>query len=402
MRNKHTNKLLHLAAALLMATAAHAQQTGDGVLRIHTNDGATAAFMMAAVQDMEFAPVEPLRMDIGVESVSATEAVIDFPMPPGCSKWLMLVSPEPLAGTTERDRRQAMRERFQDEFADSKYFRLPGLQPQTTYHAYAMLYDADGVAAGLSEATFTTRPERASLTLGVQPSASDAAITITPSADFDSGKYYAFVVSEADHATMMARYGSLPEADRAFWEDMATMAGASVEDWVAALALSGDTTVMASALTGAPLAAQTDYVAYCYGVSADGTPTTEVVELAFSTPAPAESANRLSVSVTRAYADGCEVSVGTTNDDKYIVDVQSLDAWQRVLARHDGDERAAAAAIIATAYGSGVGGYLRQGDFSGRLSYGQPDTECVVIACGYDGGVTTPVATATFTTLAAE
>lgn len=104
----------------------------------------------------------------------------------------------------------------------------------------------------------------------------------------------------------------------------------------------------------------------------------------------------------RAYADGCEVSVGTTNADKYIVDVQSLDAWQRVLARHDGDERAAAAAIIATAYGASVGGYLRQGDFSGRLSYGQPATECVVIACGYDGGVTTPVATGTFTTLAAE
>lgn len=401
MKYKHTNKLAMLAAALLMATAAQAQQTGGGVLRIHTNDGATAAFMMADVQDMEFAPVEPLSMDIGVESVSATEAVIDFPMPPGCSKWLMLVSPEPLAGGTERLRRQAMRERYQDEFADSKYFRLPVLQPQTTYHAYAMLYDADGVVAGLSEATFTTQPGSAAFALGVQPSASDAAITITP-ADGFGGKYYAFVVSEADHATMMARYGSLPEADRAFWQDMAAMAGASVEDWVDALALSGATTVQASALTGAPLAARTAYVAYCYGVSADGTPTTEVAEQAFSTTAPAESANRLSVSVTRAYADGCDVIVGTTNADQYIIDVQSLDAWQRVLARHDGDERAAAAAIIATAYGTSVGGYLRQGDFSGRLSYGQPATECVVIACGYDGGVTTPVATATFTTLAAE
>lgn len=401
MKNKHINKLTTLAAALLMATAAQAQQAGDGVLRIHTNDGATAAFMMADVQDMEFAPVEPLGMGIAVESVSATEAVIDFPMPPGCSKWLMLVSPEPLAGGTERDRRQAMRERYQDEFAESKYFRLPGLRPQTTYHAYAMLYDADGVVAGLSEATFTTQSVRAAFTIGVQPSASDAAVTITPDGDF-SGKYYAFVVSEADRATMMSRYGSLPEADMAFWQDMAGMAGASLEDLVEALALSGATTVQASALTGAPLAARTAYVAYCYGVSADGTPTTEVVEQAFSTTAPAESANRLSVSVTKAYADGCDVSVSTTNDDKYIVDVQSLDAWQRALARHDGDERAAAAAVIATAYGGGVGGYLRQGDFSGRLSYGQPSTECVVIACGYDGGVTTPVATATFTTLAAE
>lgn len=402
MRNKHINKLFALAAALLMATAAQAQQAGDGVLRIHTADGETAAFMTADVEHMEFAPVEPMQMDISVERVSATEAVIDFPMPPGCSKWLMLVSPEPLAGTTERDRRQAMRERYQDEFADSKYFRLPGLQPQTTYHAYALLYDADGVAAGLSEATFTTQAALAPLALSVQPSASDAAITITPSADFADGKYYAFVVSEADHATMLARYGSLPEADRAFWGDMAAMAGASVEDWLAALTLSGAATVQASALTGTPLAAQTAYVAYCYGVSADGTPTTEVVEQAFSTPAPAESANRLSVSVTQAYADGCEVSIRTTNADKYIADVQSLDAWQRVLARHDGDERAAAAAIIATAYGAGVGDYLRQGDFSGRLAYGQPATECVVIACGYDGGVTTPVATATFTTLAAE
>ena len=44
--------------------------------------------------------------------------------------------------------------------------------------------------------------------------------------------------------------------------------------------------------------------------------------------------------------------------------------------------------------------FTRQGDFTGKLNYGQPDTDCVVIACGYDGGVTTDVQAIPFHTLA--
>lgn len=99
----------------------------------------------------------------------------------------------------------------------------------------------------------------------------------------------------------------------------------------------------------------------------------------------------LTVNITQTYSDGCDVEVKTTNNDKYILDVQSQAVWERTLNSHNGDAKAAATDLLGIVYGGFADNYTKQGDFTGKLETGQSGTDCVVIACGYDGGVTTDV-----------
>lgn len=393
-------KIFSFLAAVLLSAATAAQQTANDVLRIHTNDGETTAVKVGDVKAISFEEVKPLAMTINVESVSSDGMVVDFVMPDGCRNWLLYVSDNPLEGT-EAEMRQAVKERFNDDFSESKYLSLQGFKPETTYYIYVLLYDTDGVVAGLSTAMATTAKEKMKDEFTVKVSnvsSSNATITFMPKDK--KMTYYYFVVSETSRQLMISQYGSIQEADKAYWKYQAEQFNYDLESYLPYLVSVGDKTIDVKEFLQKPLSPSTKYYAYCYGVNEkDATFTTEVYEAEFTTPEATGSDNRITATVTKTYSNGCDVEIRTTNSDKYIVNIQSQYTWERKLASNGNDPAKAAAEILGIAYGDAIEDFLKSGDFTGKVSYGTADTDCVLIVCGYDGGVTTEVQTIPFRTV---
>lgn len=393
-------KIFSFLAAVLLSAAAAAQQSSTDVLRIHTNDGETTAVKVGDVKAISFEEVKPLTMTINVESVSPDGMVVDFVMPDGCRNWLLYVSDNPLEGT-EAEMRQAVKERFNDDFSESKYLNLQGFKPETTYYIYVLLYDTDGVVAGLSTAMATTAKEKMKdefLVKVSNVSSSNASVTFTPKDK--KMTYYYFVVSEASRQLMISQYGSIQEADKAYWKYQAEQFNYDLESYLPYLVSVGDKTIDVKEFLQKPLSPSTKYYAYCYGVrETDATFTTDVYETEFTTPEATGSDNRITASVTKTYSNGCDVEIRTTNSDKYIVNIQSQYTWERKLSSNGNDPAKAAAEIFSIAFGDAIEDFLKSGDFTGKVSYGTADTDCVLIVCGYDGGVTTEVQTIPFRTV---
>lgn len=391
-------KFIATIAASVLSVAAMAQNPGDGVLRIHTADGEVTPIFTKNIKSLTFEEVTPLTMNIDVEETGTDYILVDFPMPEGCSKWLMHIGKEELQGD-ERDVRMQIKEKYNDQFTESKYFKIPGMEPSTTYHIYALLYDQDGVPAGVSHATATTQAKAQDafqVSVGNIQS-STATVTFTPKDD--AQKYYAFIVSDADRQTMIEKYGSIVASDQAYWDYMAEQNSMDLSYLLSQILYSGAKTVDAKDFTGQALSPETTYWAYCYGVDAStGEATTEVYEQQFTTAAPKASANVLTVNITKTYEDGCDVSVNTTNDDKYILDIQTKAVWERFLSNNGGDAKKAAQDLLRVVYGGFADNYTKQGDFTGKVETGNADTDCVLIVCGYDGGVTTDVQAINFHT----
>lgn len=391
-------KLIATIAASVLSVAAMAQNPGDGVLRIHTADGEVTPIFTKNIKSLTFEEVTPLTMNIDVEETGTDYILVDFPMPEGCSKWLMHIGKEELQGD-ERDVRMQIKEKYNDQFTESKYFKIPGMEPSTTYHIYALLYDQDGVPAGVSHATATTQAKAQD---EFQVSVSDiksntATVTFTPKDD--AQKYYAFIVSDADRQTMIEKYGSIVASDQAYWDYMAEQNSMDLSYLLSQILYSGTKNVDAKDFTGQALSPETTYWAYCYGVDAStGEATTEVYEQQFKTAAPKTSTNVLTVNITKTYEDGCDVSVNTTNDDKYILDIQTKAVWERFLSNNGGDAKKAAQDLLGVVYGGFADNYTKQGNFTGKVETGNADTDCVLIVCGYDGGVTTDVQAINFHT----
>lgn len=384
-------KLIATIAASVLSVAAMAQNPGDGVLRIHTADGEVTPIFTKNIKSLTFEEVTPLTMNIDVEETGTDYILVDFPMPEGCSKWLMHIGKEELQGD-ERDVRMQIKEKYNDQFTESKYFKIPGMEPATTYHIYALLYDQDGVPAGVSHATATTQAKAQD---EFQVSVSDiqsstATVTFTPKDD--AQKYYAFIVSDADRQTMIEKYGSIVASDQAYWDYMAEQYDVDLSYLLSQILYSGAKTVDAKEFSGQALTPETTYWAYCFGVDAStGEATTEVYEQQFKTAAAKTSSNVLTANITNIYSDGCDVTVNTTNDDKYILDIQSENVWNRFLSNNGGDAKKAAQDLFQVVYGGFADNYTKQGDFTGKVETSQSDTDCVLIVCGYDGGVTTDV-----------
>ena len=384
-------KLIATIAASVLSVAAMAQNPGDGVLRIHTADGEVTPIFTKNIKSLTFEEVTPLTMNIDVEETGTDYILVDFPMPEGCSKWLMHIGKEELQGD-ERDVRMQIKEKYNDQFTESKYFKIPGMEPSTTYHIYALLYDQDGVPAGVSHATATTQAKaQDAFQLNVSGiTASTASVTFTPKDD--TQKYYAFIVSDADRQTMIERYGSIVASDQAYWDYLAEQYGMDLSYLLSQILYNGTKTVDAKDFTGQALSPETTYWAYCYGVDAStGEATTEVYEQQFKTAAPKTSANMLTVNITKTYEDGCDVTVNTTNDDKYLLDIQTKAVWDRYVNNNGGDAKKAAQELIQLVYSGYADNYTKQGDFTGKVETGNADTDCVLIVCGYDEGVTTDV-----------
>lgn len=393
-------KIIATIAASVLSMAAMAQKPGDGVLRIHTTDGEVTPIFTKNIKSMTFEEVTPLTMNIDVEETGTDYILVDFPMPEGCSHWLMYVGDEELVGD-DRDVRIEMKKRYMEDWRESKYLQIPGLKDNTTYYIYALLYDNDGVPAGLSRATATTKAKaNDEFSVNVTDIKSNTAtVTFTPKDQ--TQQYYCFIVSDETRDLMIEKYGSIEAADQAYWDYIAGQYDMDLDFYLNQTLFRGTKTVDAKEFTGQALQSETLHRAYCYAVnSSTGEITSPVYEQRFTTLATEASSNQLTVTVIQPYKDGCDVEVKTTNNDKYILDVQSKEVWERKLSAHNGDAKKAAADLLKIVYGGEADDFTRQGDFTGKLNYGQPDTDCVVIACGYDGGVTTDVQAIPFHTSA--
>lgn len=389
-------KILTMAMAAMFSVATFAQTTGDRVLKIKTTDGESTALMLNTVKDITVEEVTPLTMDIEVSNITETSMDIDFPMPAGCKYWLMCIQKEEITGT-DLEVRNAIRQKYNDQFSESKFLRIPNFEAGTTYYIYALMFDQDGVPAGIAKTSATTLSKAQAtdeFALDVTDiTKSSAKISITPKDK--SMTYYYKVLSETERAKLIEQYGSIQKADLQDITDYAGGMGFGIDMFLPYRLSTGEKTEEVKNLT-----AGTKYYLYAYGWNGDGTFTTDIYEKEFTTEASAQSNNVITVEVGDTYVDGCDVKVTTTNNDPYIVDVRSKSIWENVLSQNNGDKVAAAQYIVSHVYGSTAEAATRKGNQEFKADAVNPDTDYVLIVFGYDSGITTDVQTIDFKTKA--
>lgn len=394
-------KILTMAFALLFSAATFAQKEGDNVLRIKTADGDTYPVLLNNVKDIAFEEITPLTMDIEVTDIKQTEMVIDFPMPEGCSHWQMCISKEEFTGS-DLEVRQAIQRKYNDDFKDSRYLRIGNFEPGTTYYIYALMYDTDGVVAGLSKTSATTLAEPQAtdeFSIDVEDiTKTTAYVTFTPKDE--TMTYYPFVVSEADRAKMIEQYGDIRTADLEYIKYNAESIDFDLNEYLSLVLASGKKGYDTRDLAQGNLTPGTKYYAYCFGMNTDGTFTTAVYEKEFETEAITPSENQITCEVQKTYSDGCDVKVTTTNDDPYLVTTQTAAVWERYLSNHNGDKAAAAADLISLSYSSYADQYTQTGNQEFKVDASSSGSDYVLIVCGYEGGITTDVQIIPYTTLA--
>lgn len=317
-------KIITMAIAAMFSAVTFAQEVSERVMRIQTIDGETTPLLLDKVQDISFEEITPLSMDIEVSNITETSMDIEFPMPSGCKYWLMCIQKEELTGT-DLEVRQAIKEKYNDKFSESKFLRIPNFEAGTTYYIYALMYDKDGVVAGLSKTSATTLNAQQQATDEFSIDVTDvtkttATVSYTPKDN--AMTYYYFVVSEADRAKMIEKYGDIQTADLEYLQYSAEQADYGLSEYLSYILVSGPKTKDTRDIIQSNLEPGTKYYAYCYGMNTDGSFTTGVYETEFTTEAAAPSNNVINCEVVRTYADGCDVKVTTTNDDPYMIDAQ--------------------------------------------------------------------------------
>ena len=392
-------KIIVLALAALGFTYASAQTENSEIVRFHKTSHTNKAVLLSQVKDITFEKITPLKMDVDFENIKSDEYTVDFKMPAGCKRWFLKIATTPLTGT-EAEKREQVIVAHNNEFTESKYFRMQNAEASTTYYFYMLLFDEDDVAVGLSEASVTTlAPVSDEFNIAVSEiTSNNAKIEITPKDE--NMRYYRFLVTEDVRQQMIARNGSIQAADLAFWKEMAQQSGVELDQYITQNTKTGFSSFEAKDFLKADLKAETKYYAYCYGVEPDGTFTTGVYEQEFITPAAKPSDNVITANITKTYTDGCDIDVKTTNNDPYFISIQKESVWENLVAK-SGSEKAAAQDLVdlILSHGGDMSYYIHQGNYQGKLQTGMDNTDCVVVICGYDGGVTTAVQALKFRTV---
>ncbi len=394
-------KILTMAVAAIFSAVSFAQETAENALKIKLFDNDSVSFLLSSIQDIAIEEVKPLSMDIQVSDITDTSMTVDFPKPEDCSFWLMSIRKEELKGTMQ-EKRAAMWQTYNDRFDDSRYFRISNLDPGTTYHIYALMFDETGVAAGLAYATATTldkkENDKFSITVN-ETTKTYASLTFTPKDN--TMKYYYNVVSASEREQMISQYGSLQKAELEYIKYNAESSGFSLDEWLGYVLVQGTKTADTRDITSASLTPGTFYYAFCFGMNTDGTFTTDIYEKEFATETVVPSENVITCEVLKTYSDGCDVKTTVTNDDPYIVTTQTKEVWEKYLSLANGDKKLAARELLRISYSGYVDNYTMSGsNNSFKVSTSSSDTDCVLIVCGYDADVTTDVQTIEYRTLA--
>lgn len=397
-------KIMTIAAAALFSMATFAQETADNadrVMKIKTTDGESTALMLNTVKGITVEQVTPLTMDIEVSNITETSMDIDFPMPEGCKSWLMCITKDEITGT-DAEVRKTIKSKYNDEFKESKFLRIPNFESGTKYYIYALMFDQDSVAAGIAKTSATTLEKQVAkdefaITVN-DVTKTSASITFTPKDN--TMKYYYSVVTEDERQQMIERYGSLREGELEFIKYNASSSGFGLSEWLGYVLIQGPTTKGTRDILQANLTPGTKYYAFCFGLNADGTFTTEAYEKEFTTEAVQPSDNVITCEVVKTYSDGCDVKVTTTNNDPYIVNTQKADLWEKRLAQFKGDKKAAARDILKDSYGGYADSYTKTGRQEFKVETSSSDSDCVLIVCGFNADVTTDVQIIPYKTLA--
>lgn len=394
-------KILTMAVAAILSVASYAQETADNALKIMMCDNDSVSYLLSSIKDITIEEVTPLSMDIQVTDVTESSMTVDFPKPDDCSFWLLCIQKNELTGTMQA-KRDTIWKKYNDRFEDSRYFQIPSLEPATTYHVYALLFDNTGVAAGLSHVAVTTLEKKATDEFAIkvnQTTKTYASLTFTPKDN--TMKYYYNVVSESEREQMIAQYGSLQKAELEYIKYNAETSGFTLSEWLGYVLVQGTKTADTRDITQANLTPGTTYYAICFGMNADGTFTTDLYEKEFATESVVPSENVITCEVLKTYSDGCDVKTTVTNDDPYIVTTQTKEVWEKYLALANGDKKLAARELLRISYSGYVDAYTMTGSIdSFKVSTSSSDSDCVLIVCGYDADVTTDVQTIEYKTLA--
>ena len=397
-------KIITMAVAALFSMASFAQETtdkADRVMKIKTADGESTAIMLNNVKDITVEPVAPLTMDIEVSNITETSMDIDFPMPEDCKYWLMCIQKDEITGTPA-EIRKAIKTKYNDEFKEAKFLRIPNFEPGTKYYIYALMFDQDGVAAGIASTSATTLEKQVAkdeFTIGVDGiTKTYASVTFTPKDN--TMKYYYSVVSESERQQMIEKYGSLREGELEYIKYSAQSSGFDLSEWLGYVLAQGPTTKDTRDIIQSSLTPGTKYYAFCFGLNTDGTFSTEAYEQEFTTEAVVPSNNVITCEVVKTYSDGCDVKVTTTNNDPYMVTTQKASVWEKYLSQANGDKKLAARELIRVSYSGNADSYTKTGNQEFKVSTSSSDSDCVLIVCGYDSDITTDVQIVPYKTLA--
>lgn len=258
------------------------------------------------------------------------------------------------------------------------------LRPGVAYYAYAYGIEMDGTPlTGIYKQEFSTEKDpNAGMTFGIdcRLSGYEADITFAPS---DENQLYVYDVWSDE---------------RIYW-DLDNIYQNHINRYIRQSGLSAEEAVREIAVTGTvrkhyELDADTDYTAFAFAISPDGTLISEASLTKFRTGPVSPSDNRLTISIDEVHAHTAVFSIRTTCSDTYVFFLDRTAAWQghsdeeiqRLLIRdYDARER------------------LVSGDRQEKAAALMSSTAYTVYAFGMEAGrATTPLFTANFTTSAGE
>lgn len=258
------------------------------------------------------------------------------------------------------------------------------LRPGVAYYAYAYGIEMDGTPlTGIYKQEFSTEKDpNAGMTFGIdcRLSGYEADITFAPS---DENQLYVYDVWSDE---------------RIYW-DLDNIYQNHINRYIRQSGLSAEEAVREIAVTGTvrkhyELDADTDYTAFAFAISPDGTLISEASLTKFRTGPVSPSDNRLTISIDEIHARTVNFSIRTTCNDTYVFFLDRTAAWdgysdeeiQRLLIRdYDAKDR------------------VVSGDRQEKATALMSSTEYTVYAFGFEAGrPTTELFTASFTTEAGQ
>lgn len=275
-------------------------------------------------------------------------------------------------------------------------YEFSKLKAETEYLVFAVKVNDDGtIPEEGSTAEFTTIAlppiDKVDCTFDISVShiaASSATVSVTPSKN--DVPYYFDLITKADYEAGGANEAAIGEYISEYLQFLMDYYGETLEDTVAGIVSTGpDSYAYEGNLTP-----ETDYYVFACGLTTDGRMNTDVGMKAFKTGAVKPSTNVFTMEVSNITATGSLVTLTTTNDDPYILDV-----W--ATAELEGLSDAEIVTAVEGAYGPFIAWIVGSGDTElDNEGYLDPDTDYTAFVFGYESGVaTTAVTKKTFRTL---
>ncbi|GAB6981951.1 hypothetical protein [Prevotella dentasini] len=384
-------KTILLFMASFFATVVFGQTGSNEILKFITKEKTSKAVILDQVKDLKFTSFKMEEFTFDITEVQTDKILIDVAQPENCVKYYILISPEELTGT-EGEIRKKIIEQYNIVQTAPYYAWIQGLTEATTYYFYVLGVDSDGIPCAMTKKeakTLAKATDEFKIEISNVASA-DGSLVVTPKDA--SMTYYPFIVTKEDYNTMIQRYTNVQKADTEYWTYLAEQMGVELKELLPNLLRTGKLETTLKELKGADLTPETEYVVYCYGVTPEGTFTTEPYMEEFKTTAAEVSNNNIQVTIDNVYHDGVDVTVKTTTADKYVLNIQSKRVWERELQNAEDDKVKAATSIVSTlSFYGGLESSIFSGDFKGKVPTGQSDTDCVLLVFGYDGGITTDI-----------